>query len=177
MSTATEDAVQLAGMQKIFPIYWEHPAVTGVTLWGYKQFSHWRQAQGAWLVWTQAGSEGAERPAMQWIHRYVSNTLPTLGNRYFRISGGAPNGAVVGTLSAVDPDAGTVISGWQAETTGGYAGVNGNGVFALDATGVLTVTNATALSAAPQGSAFKLFVSVWDGYQRTRPMSIEIFVD
>ena len=55
----TEDAVQLAGMQKIFPMYWEHPAVTGITLWGYKQNSHWRNAQGAWLVWSQAGSEGA----------------------------------------------------------------------------------------------------------------------
>jgi hypothetical protein len=43
--------------------------------------------------------------------------------------------------------------------------------------GVVTVTNADALGAAPKDSSFKLFVSVWDGYQRTRPMSIEIFVD
>jgi len=169
----TEDAVQLAGMQKIFPIYWEHPAVTGITLWGYKQFSHWRQAQGAWLVWQQAGSEGAERPAMQWIHRYVSNVLPTINNRILQISGSAPNGTVVATLNATDPDPGTVLSDWRNEP----AGLSGDGVFAVDSAGVLTVTNADALSAAPPGTIFKFQVSVWDGYQRTRPKVIQVYVN
>ncbi len=168
----TEDAVQLAGMQKIFPIYWEHPGVTGITMWGYKQFNHWRNAQGAWLVWSQAGSEGAERPATQWIHRYVNNTLPTLGLRQFPLAGSSANGTVVGTVSASDPDAGTVLSDWRFEPTGS----NGDGVFAIDANGVVTVTNAAVLNAAPKGTVFKIFVSVWDGYQRMPPKSIAIHV-
>jgi GH35 family endo-1,4-beta-xylanase len=173
----TEDAVQLAGMQKIFPIYWEHPQVEGVTLWGYKQFNHWRNAQGAWLVWSQAGSEGAERPAMTWIRGYVNNTRPTLGNRWFNVSSGAVNGDTVGTLTATDPDPGTVFSAWAAETTGPYAGLNGNSVFAVSAAGVVTVADAAALSAAPSGTEFKLFVTVWDGYQRMIPHSITITVN
>ena len=113
----TEDDVQLADMQKIFPIYWEHPAVTGITLWGYKQFNHWRQAQGAWLVWSQAGSEGAERPAMQCIHRYVANNrADDLSYQIFYVSGSAPTARAVGTLVANDADPGTMFSDWRLES-------------------------------------------------------------
>ena len=124
----TEDAVQLAGMQKIFPIYWEHPAVTGVTLWGYKQFSHWRQAQGAWLVWSQAGSEGAERPAMQWIHKYVNNNRPNVLATSFCVAGSAANGSTVGTVAAppIRIRARCSRSG-APKSRGIYAGANGNG--------------------------------------------------
>ena len=30
-----DDQTQLAGSQEKFPVLWEHPAVQGVTLWGY----------------------------------------------------------------------------------------------------------------------------------------------
>jgi endo-1,4-beta-xylanase len=174
----TEDSVQLANMRKVFPIYWEHPAVNGITMWGYKQFNHWRQAQGAWLVWSQAGSEGAERPAMQWIHRYVGNKLATVSHQYYFVSGAAANGAVVGTVQATDPDAGTTFSGWRIETTGGYATANGNGKFAIDpATGVLTVTDAAAIADLPKGTVLKLYVTVDDGYQRSKPGRVDVYIE
>jgi endo-1,4-beta-xylanase len=174
----TEDAVQLAGMQKIFPIYWEHPAVNGITLWGYKQNSHWRNAQGAWLVWSLAGSEGAERPAMQWIHRYVANKPPVVERQLFSVPGSAPDGSTVGTVIATDPDSGTVFSQWQIEATGPYAAGNGNGFFAINpANGALSVTNAAALSAVPKGTALKIYVSVWDGYVRSVPSRVEVYVN
>jgi endo-1,4-beta-xylanase len=170
--------VQLAGMQKIFPIYWEHPGVTGITLWGYVQNNHWRNAQGAWLVWSQAGSEGAERPAMQWIHRYVHNAPAVIPFQRFRIDGGAANGSPVGTVLANDTDAGTVFSDWRIESSGPYANVNGNGLFAIDAaSGALTVADGTALAALPKGTVLKLFLSVFDGYNRSQIKSIEIYVN
>jgi endo-1,4-beta-xylanase len=173
-----DDEVQLANMQKIFPIYWEHRAVTGITLWGYVQNNHWRNAQGAWLVWSQAGSEGAERPAMQWIHRYVHNARATIPWQSFRIASGAANGSPVGTVSATDTDAGTVFSDWRIESSGPYANVNGNGLFAIDAaTGALSVADATALAALPKGSVLKLFLSVFDGYTRSGIKHIEIRVN
>ena len=92
--------------------------VTGITLWGYKQNSHWRNAQGAWLVWSQAGSEGAERPAMQWIHRYVATTRAAVisRSRRTRATSGAANGSTVGLVLANDTDAGTVFSDWRIES-------------------------------------------------------------
>ncbi|MEM6842457.1 MAG: endo-1,4-beta-xylanase [Bacteroidota bacterium] len=49
-----------------FPVMWEHPAVKGVTLWGYKQGEMWRS--NGYLVRTN----GSERPAMAWIRNYLS---------------------------------------------------------------------------------------------------------
>ena len=64
-----DDPAQLQRYQQLFPVFWESPAVKGVTLWGYMQGSHWRSGTGAWLMYTN----GAERPALQWLVRYVEN--------------------------------------------------------------------------------------------------------
>jgi endo-1,4-beta-xylanase len=64
-----DDPAQLLRYQTLFPVFWESPAVKGVTLWGYMQNSHWRSGFGAWLMYTN----GAERPALQWLVRYVEN--------------------------------------------------------------------------------------------------------
>lgn len=63
------DEIQLADYQRIFPVFWEHPAVRGITLWGYRP-GHWRTAQGAYIV----HENGAERPAMVWLQQYVAAT-------------------------------------------------------------------------------------------------------
>lgn len=61
------DEKQLEDYQRIFPMFWEHPAVVGVTLWGWKP-GQWRTNQGAFLVKT----DGEEKPAMQWLRTYLS---------------------------------------------------------------------------------------------------------
>src|SRR6185436_14810074 len=38
-------------------------------LWGYMRGAHWRTGTGAWLMYTN----GAERPALSWLVRYVEN--------------------------------------------------------------------------------------------------------
>jgi endo-1,4-beta-xylanase len=63
------DDVQLAEYQRVFPLFWEHPAVQGVTLWGYRP-GHWRTAQGAYIAF----ENGAERPALKWLREYVQST-------------------------------------------------------------------------------------------------------
>jgi endo-1,4-beta-xylanase len=62
-----EDSTQLAEFQRIFPALWEHPAVQGITLWGYRP-GMWRTAQGANLAYTN----GAERPALAWLRQYLT---------------------------------------------------------------------------------------------------------
>lgn len=64
-----EDADQLAEYQRLFPLFWEHPSVQGVTLWGYRP-GMWRTAQGAIL----AHDNGAERPSFRWLLDYVRNS-------------------------------------------------------------------------------------------------------
>jgi endo-1,4-beta-xylanase len=63
------DQVQLEEIQRVFPIFWEHPAVEGVTLWGWRP-GLWRQAQDAFLI----RNNGQERPALEWLREYVENT-------------------------------------------------------------------------------------------------------
>ncbi|GGG49823.1 endo-1,4-beta-xylanase [Hymenobacter glacieicola] len=65
-----DDAVQLAEYQRVFPALWTHPAVKGITLWGYRP-GHWRTAQGAFL----ANADNTERSALVWLRSYVQATV------------------------------------------------------------------------------------------------------
>ena len=67
-SGTPNDALQLQLYQKIFPVLWNHPAIQGITLWGYVQNSMWQQT--CYLI----RSDGSERPAMEWLRSFM--TLP-----------------------------------------------------------------------------------------------------
>lgn len=60
------DEVQLAEYRRIFPVFWEHPSVIGVTLWGWRP-GLWRSRQGANLV----RQDGSHRPAFDWLLEYT----------------------------------------------------------------------------------------------------------
>jgi endo-1,4-beta-xylanase len=62
-----DDTAQLNRYKQLFPVFWGHSAVQGVTLWGYIQGQIWRT--DAWLL----SSKGVERPAMDWLRDYVAN--------------------------------------------------------------------------------------------------------
>lgn len=64
------DQVQLANYQRLFPVFWEHPAVRGVTLWGWRT-GMWRTQQMAYLI---APNSSTERPALVWLRNYVQST-------------------------------------------------------------------------------------------------------
>jgi endo-1,4-beta-xylanase len=66
-----DDSVQLAEYKRVFPLLWEHKAVRGITLWGYRP-GMWRTPQGAALTHEQ----GAERPALVWLRDYLDKTRP-----------------------------------------------------------------------------------------------------
>ncbi|MCW5910923.1 MAG: endo-1,4-beta-xylanase [Cyclobacteriaceae bacterium] len=59
------DAQQLEIMQRVFPVLWEHPAVEGITIWGYIQGQTWQST--AYLL----RGDGTERPALTWLKSYV----------------------------------------------------------------------------------------------------------
>lgn len=60
------DEQQLRDYQRIFPVFWEHPGVRGITLWGFRR-GLWRDKEGAYLV----RKDGSERPALKWLRGYV----------------------------------------------------------------------------------------------------------
>jgi len=65
------DQEQLEDYQRIFPIFWEHPGVEGITLWGYRP-GLWRNEERAYIIGTDGSTE---RPALQWLRSYVEGTI------------------------------------------------------------------------------------------------------
>jgi len=108
----TTEASQLESYQKVFPVYWTHPDVAGITLWGYVEGSTWITGSGL------LNADGSERSAMVWLKDYMSqqtdvgypfkiqNQAPTdLVLSANTLAENMPAGTVVGTLSATDADA------------------------------------------------------------------------
>ena len=108
-----DDPAQLQRYQALFPVFWESPAVKGVTLWGYMQDSHWRSGRAPGCMYTN----GAERPALQWLVRYVENkpAVVTPGQAFTRERERRAEGTAIGTVLATDADAGTTLSQWQID--------------------------------------------------------------
>jgi endo-1,4-beta-xylanase len=93
------DEAQLQDYRRIFPGFWEHPAVRGITLWGFRS-PVWRNAQGAYLV----HSDGSERPALRWLQQYV------------RGKSGCASAAQIGSIERFDPALDAILApGTQVE--------------------------------------------------------------
>lgn len=67
------DQQQAEKYKEQFPILWEHPAVKGITLWGYRQGHIWRD--DAYLL----RSDGSPRPALTWLSKYIADSTPCGG--------------------------------------------------------------------------------------------------
>ncbi|MFL6616996.1 MAG: endo-1,4-beta-xylanase [Povalibacter sp.] len=60
-----DDARHANRMRDLFKIFWDHPAVGGITHWGYRQGATWRT--NGYLL----RSDGTERPGLEWIVCYM----------------------------------------------------------------------------------------------------------
>jgi endo-1,4-beta-xylanase len=156
---------QLASFKRIFPVFWEHPAVRGVTIWGYVQGFHWRNAQGDWLLY----QNGGERPSLTWLGEYVANKPPRInGGQTFTVSESVPAGSNIGQILANDADAATTFSQWQIEDR--------NNTFTIDAaTGMLRLLPGASLDF-DYKSRYTVYVSVWDGYTRSKTHEVDVNV-
>ena len=117
------DHEQLQEYIRVFPLFWEHPAVEGVTLWGYR-YGLWRNDEGAFII----DQEGNERPAMTWLKAYVNDTLKLVEE----IVVTSKNDSTVirepgGTLklqAAVMPDTATIKNVFWSVSDGLLAGID-----------------------------------------------------
>ncbi len=63
----TNDQVQLQNFQAHFPVFWDHPHVKGITIWGYVNGRTWIEGSG--LI----QENGTPRPAMTWLlNNYIN---------------------------------------------------------------------------------------------------------
>ena len=91
------DEVQLRNYRRIVPTFWEHPGVEGITVWGWRQPNHWRNAQNAPIVL----STDTPKPAAHWLFNYVRGIAPVIRpDQSFAISD--VNAGSVGTVQADD---------------------------------------------------------------------------
>jgi endo-1,4-beta-xylanase len=159
------DAQQLADYQRLFPAFWEHPAVLGITLWGHRP-GMWRTQQLAFLTY----EDGGRRPALEWLEAYVRNEPPVvLARQRFSIDEATPSGTSLGIVQASDVD-GSVLQSWA------ISGGTGAALFAVDAsTGELTLLDGAALDAELE-PFYTLELVVRDAYTESAPATLLIRV-
>ncbi len=159
------DEQQLESYRRIFPVFWDHPAVIGVTVWGYRP-GMWRTDQGAPLVYTN----NFERPALTWLRRYVRD-LPSViaPGQAFVVYSGIANNSFVGLARTAEANMDYIPLSWQ------IIGGNGAGIFSIEAaTGVIRVANAAPLATA--GSTYALTLRVTDEFGVSDPVNLSITV-
>ncbi|BCE03255.1 endo-1,4-beta-xylanase [Marinicellulosiphila megalodicopiae] len=64
---STNDQTQLNIMKEQFPMFYNHPSVKGITLWGYVSGATWITGSGL------MSSNGTPRPALTWLMDYLEN--------------------------------------------------------------------------------------------------------
>jgi endo-1,4-beta-xylanase len=136
------DKQQVNTYMKIFPVFWEHPSVQGITLWGFRP-GMWRTEQGAYLI----TAEGVERPAMLWLRAYLKGEF--VANSSINVnsqSGESTINSMAGTLQmlaeVLPEDATLKTVHWMVNNTN-IATINTDGLLTAKANGVVTVTALT----------------------------------
>lgn len=61
-----------------FPVFWEHPGVAGMTLWGYIEGTTW--AVGSGLL----NADNSERKAMTWLRQYMASERSKVPNKFIK---------------------------------------------------------------------------------------------
>jgi Beta-1,4-xylanase len=75
-----------------FPVLWEHPAVAGITLWGYIQGRTWRDDTG---IVSSPDLTATEKPAMVWLKEYMASAASDVPNQFAGIWGPSSKPATV----------------------------------------------------------------------------------
>jgi len=125
--------------------------------------AHWRTNQGAWLMYPN----GAERPALQWLVRYVEDQLPVVtAGQSFRVDENLAAGSAIGTVVATDADPDTTLSQWQL--------TDPSGRFAIDSsTGTISLAAGATLDF-EAAAGYTVAVSVYDGFRRGVAQNVAI---
>jgi hypothetical protein len=157
------DEMQLEYYRRVVPTFWEHPSVEGITLWGWRQPNHWRNAQNAPIIL----SNGTLKPAAHWLFNYVRGTAPVIQpDQSFSLNDA---NAPVGTVQADD---------WASQIgrphlrTFTWRITEGSDAFAVvPATGELRVADQQQLD---EHTTYTLKLRVSDGHHESAEASVTV---
>jgi uncharacterized protein YjdB len=150
------DLAQLQEYKRIFPIFWEHPAVKGITFWGFR-YPVWRQEQGANLI----TNDDMERPAITWLKAYVNDTLTLTQSIEVSAAGGIDSiytGDKLQMNALVLPLSTTIPNVTWSVTPSNLATVDSYGLLTSKAAGKVTV-KATAWDGSGVSGTLDIVVS------------------
>jgi endo-1,4-beta-xylanase len=158
------DVVQLNNFRRIVPVFWEHPAVQGITVWGWRQPNHWRNAQNAPIVL----SDNTPKPAALWLYNYVRGIAPVVrADQSFAVSDA--NATSVGTVQADDwasamgrPELRTFT--WQLTGGGGALSI-------VPGTGEIRIADQRLLD---ENTTYPLKVRVSDGFHTSADADVTV---
>jgi endo-1,4-beta-xylanase len=158
------DVVQLNNFRRIVPVFWEHPAVQGITVWGWRQPNHWRNAQNAPIVL----SDNTPKPAALWLYNYVRGIAPVVrADQSFAVSDA--NATSVGTVQADDwasamgrPELRTFS--WQLTGGGGALSI-------VPSTGEIRIADQRLLD---ENTTYPLKVRVSDGFHTSADADVSV---
>ncbi|MGL1957688.1 MAG: endo-1,4-beta-xylanase [Colwellia sp.] len=154
-----DDTIQLEEYQRIFPLFWEHSAVKGITLWGWRP-GLWRDSEGAYLI----DNDGNERPSLLWLRAYIANQDPTiLPNQSFSISENKPALSSVGTIEVTDV---------LGKITG-YSFSGDAGPFSIDNTGMISLASGQTLDF-ESISSYSLSITISGDFDFNEPVAITV---
>jgi hypothetical protein len=123
----------------IFPLLWEHPAIKGITLWGFRP-GMWRTEQGAYLI----DADGVERPAMLWLRAYLKNEFVPNESITISTSTGATSidtdNGTLQMLAEVLPDTSTIQTVYWSVSNSQIATIDQTGLLTAQSNGTVTVT-------------------------------------
>ncbi len=133
------DLKHVNGYMRLFPLFWEHPAIQGITLWGFRP-GMWRTDQGAYLI----DGDGNERPAMTWLRAYLKGEF--VANESVDISTESGESTIT-TQAGTQQMVATFMPGNSTLTTAHWtvddtdiATINADGLLTAKANGTVTVT-------------------------------------
>ena len=158
------DEVQLRNYRRIVPTFWEHPGVEGITVWGWLQPNHWRNAQNAPIVL----STGVPKPAALWLHDYVRKIAPVIRPaQSFAITDA--NVASVGTVAADDWASGINRPNLRTFT---WRITDGWGAFSIvPSTGELRIADQRLLD---ENTTYTLKTRVSDGFHESAEVDLTV---
>ncbi len=80
------DTNQVNQYKIYFPIFWQNPGVKGITFWGYNYYDVWSAHPYTFLF----DQSYYERPALQWLRKYVTLPLIPILSSPINVTSGLP---------------------------------------------------------------------------------------
>lgn len=156
-----DDLTQLKEMQRIFPLFWKHPSVMGITMWGFR-YGLWRTSEGAYLV----DQSGRERATLKWLKAYVNDSVKLVESITLSINNDTitsiKKGTTVNMFANVSPANATIPNVNWSVSPSSLATIDSNGKLTAVAAGKITVT-ALAWDGSGKKGTMQINIDIPDG--------------